>query len=221
MTLPEREIHLSVPGWKGRAVTRFSDAGELEPGPALSVPDDARWLRVAFVGGTPPKPVLIFKQGVEERRVTDFEVRDVDARIPPHLERVLDLLRADCWSWDSDHLRRLASKFSAGRDEETNAIACRHEGCPAHGKNVPLEQLRRSVFCPSCQNLLLAQRSITRSRLERRRGLLVWQIPLDPTGQPGEPSAARSRTASQDVCRIVDDQDGRQIEIRLVSRDYV
>jgi hypothetical protein len=221
MALPERQIHLSVPGWEGRAVTRFSGAGELEPGPALSVPNGASWLRVAFVGGTPPRPVLIFKQGADESRVADFEVRAVDARIPRHLGRVLDLLRADCWSWDAERLRRLASKLDTGRNEESNAIACRHESCPAHRKGVPLEQLRRSLFCPSCQNLLLAERSITRSQLERRGGPLVWQIPLDPTGRPGEPTAVSSRAGDRDVCRILDDQDGRRLEIHLISRDYV
>ena len=170
---------------------------------------------------TTPRPVLAIKRGTEELRVDELEIREIQAGIPRHLERVLDQLRADCWRWDRDQLRLLATKIRSGTEEEADAIACRNGGCPAHGKGVRLAQLQLSLFCPSCQGLLLAEGSITRCQLQRIGFPLVWQVPLDRAGHPGDPVPAPSRAGGRHVCRILDDEDGQRLEIRLVSRNYV
>ena len=214
LKVPARTISLIVPGRSDSDARFFSKDGELLPtatGSPWQIPLDARYLGMAFIGGDQPRPELVYAMG----NVTEVEEKPLPYPVPPYLQNVIDYLRRSDPLWDRTPLRQLADALRKATEEkrEVDVFRCPNPRCLYRRVTITTADLENSLFCCSCNALLLASDTQKQDELNTS---MRWLCRIEDDESIGNPLKFEENAALTGVspkeyrkaCQIASDEKG-------------
>ncbi len=185
------------PNWTGVRTAAFVESGNLSDGDALSIREGQSHVRVAFVGGAPPSPRVIYTADGAEWTDEECRREGLSREAPPYLRRVLRELAGNAVDWDCGRLAELAAKGASA------AFTCGRCKAPSQPGR---------IFCRRCGGLLLS-RDVVPQRELPVHGLVRFRIGSDGGVLPVESPACAE--IGDLPFRVIEDEEGTWLVVDL------